>query len=84
MTTLDVVLDEAGDIADAVAKEMRIEPVRTVLQVTGIVLHAASGATFTINAAEVERIRQARALGEASGRSAYEASKQDFHKKKEP
>lgn len=71
----EVVLDEIGDLLTVVGTAIGATPAGLVLRVVGVVAHDAAGGMHELNAAELERAKQAAELGEAAGRSAYEASK---------
>ncbi len=79
-STVEVVLGDLADLADLVASKTGHGTAGAVAQVAGLVFRSAEGVAHVVSAAEVERIRQAAALGEAAGRSAYEASRQNFKK----
>ena len=72
---VELVLDEIGDVATALASVLPAGA-RVVFQVVGVVAHGASGVVRSVDALELEQIKHAAALGEAAGRAAYDASKQ--------
>lgn len=76
--TIGVVLGELGELAETVASVLGHSTAGAVVQVASIVFHDASNTAHTIDALELEQIRQSRAIGLAAGQSASVESHQDF------
>jgi len=76
--TIGVVLGELGDLAETVAGVLGHSTAGAVVQVASLVLYDAQNIARTVDARELEQIRQSRATGTAAGRGAWTESHQDF------
>jgi hypothetical protein len=76
--TIGVVLGELGELAQTVAGVLGHSPAGAVAQVASLVFFDAAQTAHVVGAIELEQIRQSQATGTAAGRSAYEASRQNF------
>lgn len=76
--TIGVVLGELGDLAETVAGVLGHSTAGAVVEVASLVLYDAAKTAHTIDALELERIRQSRAAGTAAGQGAWTESHQDF------
>jgi hypothetical protein len=79
MSTIEVVLDGILELASEAADLLGLgKPVKVGVKLASLTLHTAENVAHEITADDLERVRQARELGDESGRAALRASLENF------